>query len=389
MFMHILFTLHSVYDKDSGACGSDLRLVNSLIDAGVKVTFICYNDVFKNNRLAHSKWAYPLYPFGVRNFFLKNRSKPFDVVESAAGNFWFSAKTLQAFPSCHSVPLVVRSHGIEHVYNLIDKKKIFPLENRRTSWKYYLFNGGFRLWAVKQDLLRANKVILLNSMEKKFAVRYLNIDEGKIDIMPHGLKEKIIEYSHVPILMDNDLKMYKILFLGQWIYRKGIHFLVQVISRLFTINPRFTLTIAGTGDKIPIVEILSMFIEKDRNRIQVIPKYDNDHMLSLFSGHGILFFPSLAESFGLVLLEAMGAGLVVVTTRVGLVTDWIKNGKNAFIISSNNITECLEILEFIPNNPDFLVEIRKNAQETVKNFTMKKVVDHRLGVYEALLLRSK
>ncbi len=69
-----------------------------------------------------------------------------------------------------------------------------------------------------------------------------------------------------------------------------------------------------------------------------------DEVVSAYQQADILFFPSVCESFGLVVLEAMASGLPVVATNVGLCVDAIETGENGIVVETGQVDQMADAL---------------------------------------------
>ncbi len=91
-----------------------------------------------------------------------------------------------------------------------------------------------------------------------------------------------------------------------------------------------SLTLVGTtaGE----AEILPTFHAADQQAVRVIPRLeDTEGMRRMYVEHDVLVAPSLSEGSPLALLEAMAAGLPLVASRVGGVSDLVTNGAEGFL----------------------------------------------------------
>jgi glycosyltransferase involved in cell wall biosynthesis len=79
------------------------------------------------------------------------------------------------------------------------------------------------------------------------------------------------------------------------------------------------------------------------------------------------------EPFGLVGLEAMAAGGVVVTGSTG--EDYAAPFENALVLDTDNPTEIVTYLHHLRDEPGLAERIRLSAHETAQRFTWEEVVD--------------
>jgi glycosyltransferase involved in cell wall biosynthesis len=122
----------------------------------------------------------------------------------------------------------------------------------------------------------------------------------------------------------------RLLWLGSWVERKGNHYMIRAFEELIRHDGRFKLVVAGVGDRKR--EILSAFTEPARGGVEVIPATDPATQAELLDDCDIYVFPSLAEGFGLSVIEAMARGIPCVATPVGIVGDRFEHDRHLHIV---------------------------------------------------------
>ncbi|MGC8680391.1 MAG: glycosyltransferase, partial [Candidatus Micrarchaeia archaeon] len=89
--------------------------------------------------------------------------------------------------------------------------------------------------------------------------------------------------------------------------------------------------------------------------------------VDLYSKCTAFIFMGLDEDFGIVPLEAMASGKVVISIDEGGPKEYIKNGENGLLASK--LDEFAEDMNWIKNRPYHMEEIGKRAKQTSYNFT--------------------
>jgi glycosyltransferase involved in cell wall biosynthesis len=131
-------------------------------------------------------------------------------------------------------------------------------------------------------------------------------------------------------------------------------------------------------------------------------EFTNHALINSFLGSGKLFiFPTRwEEPFGLVLVEAMACGTLVVTFACGSVPEVIKDGETGFIVNSSEedkrgdwivkktgIEGLCEAVERIYSMPEEQYrQMRRACQAHVENnFTVEKMVDEYEKIHKQIL----
>ncbi len=111
-------------------------------------------------------------------------------------------------------------------------------------------------------------------------------------------------------------------------------------------------------------------------------------LIKLYKISDIFVFPSLIESFGIVIIEAMAAGVPLVVSEVPGCKDLVKNNKNGFIVSKNNAEQFVDIILKLHNNKDLLRRIKKNCLNSVKYYDWEKVSQKYIDLYKKIINKT-
>ncbi|RMF83414.1 MAG: glycosyltransferase, partial [Nitrospinota bacterium] len=106
-----------------------------------------------------------------------------------------------------------------------------------------------------------------------------------------------------------------------------------------------------------------------------------------YAASDVLVFPSFYEASSLVLIEAMASGLPVIASRTGGAEDFIRDGRNGFLLSSfeNIVEELSSKMEWFLRNRSRRQEMGEKARETALAYSWDRVVRETLAVYGQIL----
>ncbi len=124
--------------------------------------------------------------------------------------------------------------------------------------------------------------------------------------------------------------------IGRHVPQKGFDVLLDAFARLVA-DPSFhhRLVIAGDGPERSALERRARDLGLDE-RVTFVGPTDRPRTASLFRGADVFVMPSRHEPFGIVNLEAMAAGVAVVATDVGGVSEFVRDGVSGLLVAPDD-----------------------------------------------------
>jgi len=184
--------------------------------------------------------------------------------------------------------------------------------------------------------------------------RYYGMGENRIFLMP-----MLVDNSR---FNKNEIKEnipFRFLFVGRFIKTKNIDKLVQLFIKNFS-GLNAELIIAGGGD------LFEQYNSEFRYpNVNFLGKVFGDDLIDLYHSSTVFVFPSTFEAWGLVVNEAMSAGLpVILRKEVGSANDLILNNATGMIASA--FDEFAEHMLTLYHNKEMLLKYSENSQEFMK-----------------------
>ncbi|HEY0778895.1 MAG TPA: glycosyltransferase family 4 protein, partial [Gemmatirosa sp.] len=150
------------------------------------------------------------------------------------------------------------------------------------------------------------------------------IDARRVRVVPYGVELP----NAVPVRRDPD-DTFRVLFVGQFIQRKGVSYLLDAWRRLALPNAELVIAGRGGSDDALLARYDGAFRPGSVRRTGPVTR---DALRRLYETSDVLCMPSLAEGFGLVYLEAMAHGTPVIATPNTGVADLIRDGDDGFLV---------------------------------------------------------
>ena len=178
----------------------------------------------------------------------------------------------------------------------------------------------------------------------------------------------------------------KILYVGKVEPRRNVVMIVEIVRRIKEKVPNVQLYIIGSGNEEYIQKVKTNIFKFDLvDNVTWEYSMEQKHLGEIYKMADIFLLPTEYEIFGMVLLEAMYYGMLVLTTNNGGAKTLIRNGKNGFVLAKNDIDAWVEIIENYYYKKNEFKNIKEEAQRTVKNkFTWDALVNNFIEEYRRL-----
>ena len=369
--MKIAIILSNTADPSTGTAAVSWNLKLEFERAGHQCELIFREDItpYTKGVLGQFFFAFML-PF-------KKQLDQFDILDINAGDglvLWLCFRLLR-----RKKPLfVARSHGLEHIGHEVRLSEA-RAGRSQLSWKYPIYHGGYRLWQVRQYLRVADLVLLLNNYDRDYAIRRLGVSEDRIVVVDNGVP---VEFLGRYVDFEPPLSI-KIAIVGGFLARKGIAYTVPAINHLLKQNVGLEVGFLGAG--VSLAEVHSGFDRSVRERVVVVEKFQNVELPNLLKDYHILLFGSLAEGFGLAVLECMACGLASIVTDIPGIAERLDHDLNAIIIPPKDQTAIEGAIQRLIDDPALTMKLRKAGYQFAQGYSWHRVADSTLRLYESAI----
>lgn len=223
-------------------------------------------------------------------------------------------------------------------------------------------------YITKFALRRTSRVIVLGkSLQRCFAGL---VEQNRITVIPNG-----INFGQFDV--DDNLQLEtrtgkRVLFLSTLMERKGIFLLLQALPLVLKRHPEVDLTVAGIWRNDEDKERGLTLLEANgiARQVRFVGEVSGLQKIRLYKNHDIFAFaPIQPEGLPWVILEAMSAGLPVITTDQGAISEIVEDQETGFIIKPEPVVLADTICHLI-ENPDIAMRMGAAGRRRIEaNFS--------------------
>ena len=170
----------------------------------------------------------------------------------------------------------------------------------------------------------------------------------------------------------------RILYVGRFLYWKGMHLGIESFARLLEKMPQASLTMLGKGPEEKKWKDLAEKLGV-ADHVHWIPWVDSDNLPELYGLHNLLLFPSLHDSGGMVVLEAMACGLPVICFDLGGPGTIVNESCGRVIKAScmtreETITDIVNVMAELSTDRSILDKLSRGALCRAREFHWSQVI---------------
>jgi glycosyltransferase involved in cell wall biosynthesis len=218
---------------------------------------------------------------------------------------------------------------------------------------------------------RADVLIAVSEFTKNQVVSLLGVPASKVRVVHHGVRElPMPAAAREPIILN----------VGAIQKRKNIARLVEAFE---TLDPAWRLVLAGANG-YGADEILERIRNSSAGGRIAVPGYVSpEDLAGWYSRASIFAFPSLDEGFGMPVLEAMAAGVPVITSNRSALPEVA--GDAALLVNPEDPDALADALRDLTGREDLRRELAQRGTARARMFTWGRAVRETWDVYREVL----
>ncbi len=250
------------------------------------------------------------------------------------------------------------------------------------SWRRLISQPLVRLLVKNSDACiaygtRAKKyLMLLGAAEDKIFIGWNSIDNSLFDARSAMTPDQKIKMKSKLGIKTSLI----ILYVGQFIKRKGIFDLIAAFSLMTKETRDVTLLMVGSGREES--RLIKTCKKNGLSNVIFTGFIDYEQLPKYFAISDLFVLPSSEEVWGLVINEAMACGLPVITTnKVGASVDLVKDGVNGYVVQEQSCNELYSAIRRLVSDKTLRLKMGSASKLLINGFSIDRTAE---GVKEAI-----
>ena len=258
-----------------------------------------------------------------------------------------------------------------------------------TIGTFHAFRERGILYQMSKYILRANpgqldgRIAVSNSARK-----YVNrFHPGDYEIIPNGIEFDRFANSASPIKEFDDGRI-NLLFVGRMEKRKGLRYLLSAYAELKWDYPELRLIVVGPGE--PDDESQRLMGERSLTDVVFTGRVSNEALPAYYQAADIFCSPATGgESFGMVLLEAMAAGVPTVATAISGYREVVTHGVDGLLSTPSDPIAFARAIRTLIEDPNLRAQMGAAGQIKAHGYRWSEVANRVLDFYKQTATRPE
>ena len=256
---------------------------------------------------------------------------------------------------------------------------------------YHAWSDTDRLYrmvgpAARKVVARAHVSVAVSPAAQRYAAGALRLPLGAFRIVPNGVDvAQFASAEPIADLVDSSRPL--LLFVGRLEPRKGLDVLVRAWLRLRARRPEVRLCVVGEGsERDRCQQMIPPSLRPDVLFVGAVAEVDKARY---HASADIYVAPNVGgESFGIVLLEAMSAGLPVVAADIPGFRAVMTDGREGRLVSPGDAPALATALDALLVNEKLRTAMASEGLRSALDFDWSAVTAQLLDIYHQVIRKS-
>ena len=270
------------------------------------------------------------------------------------------------------LPHLIKNLKIKHIHTLHDVQLITPsgliIRGQENAWQHRFFKLiGYdrlmrKLWGSPDIVISPSRWLL------DFYEQYHFFLQSKKIVLPNPVDEPVT-------VLRKATPNLELLYLGQINKAKGVLDLIKAIRQLNL--PHLRLHMVGLGTDLNLTKAAA----KGDRRIVWHGWLPHEKLATILQQMDVLVVPSLCyENSPTVIYEALSLGLPVLASKIGGVSELIKEGVNGWVFPAGDFLQLSQKINMLYQQRDRLKLMAPACQQSIADFTTQNYINNLLAL---------
>ncbi len=237
------------------------------------------------------------------------------------------------------------------------------------TWNHRLMEDEKNLTAISDGVIAVS-----HSVKMQLVERY-GVPSRKVHVIHNG----VAAHQYHPSRKHQNT----ILYIGRQTAHKGLPYLLEAFARFSKSHGEYTLVLVGERLEGGVDPSLIQLSKKlgIRHRVKFTGRLPESQAKEILAKARCLVLPSLAEAFGMTVLEGMASGTPVIATNVGGIPEVLRNGQNGILVPPADAIALANSIERVASDHKLRRRLTDGGRRTSKQFTWDETARKTLEVY--------
>jgi phosphatidylinositol alpha-mannosyltransferase len=204
---------------------------------------------------------------------------------------------------------------------------------------------------------------------------------GEYEIIPNGIDVEHFSQSAEPWPEFQDGKT-NIIFVGRLEKRKGLRYLLEAFGRLKWDLPNVRLLVVGPGS--PDKDSYGVLSSRNLQDVVFMGRVPHEDLPRYYASADIFCSPATgAESFGIVLLEAMAAGVPIVASAIEGYSSVVKHGREGLLVPPKDEDALADAIAELLKDADLRRRLATAGVVQVQDYRWERVAQRVMDCYDS------
>lgn len=252
---------------------------------------------------------------------------------------------------------------------------------------FHAWSDSDRLYRIARPLLRAgidrlSAKLAVSAAAASYHAGALGLPERSFREVPNGVDVgRFGDAEPLPEIVDAGGE--RLLFVGRLERRKGVEELVRAFIRLKAERPGLRLLVVGDGPERPRCQ--NLLPARLRSDVLFLGEVAQEDLPRFYASAHVFVSPALGgESFGIVLLEAMAAGLPVVASAIPGYRSVVRDGIEGRLVPPGDSRALASAVGTVLDNAALREAMADEGRHTVASYDWSVIAQRTRDIYRSL-----